>query len=661
MSRSAIAIITLFGWMVAAALPADAKRIAFVVGIDSYDNLPAEDQLQKAVNDATAVGAAFERLGFKVHSEVNPGRIRFYQSWSRFLDAVEPGDTAALFFSGHGIEMKGVNYLVPSDVPQVSDGDQPVLEAASIQVNELIAKLKERGPLVTLVVLDACRDNPFVVSGGSKSLGGAKGLSRVEPPRGVFVMFSADAGQRALDRLPQNDSDPNSIYTRNLLPLLETPGMGLRQIAVAVRDQVDELARSVGHSQFPAYYDAMQGKDDLYLAGRGAPEPDDRPIDRKDPKTDPCTGAEADWQSAFRIGTVAAFQDHLDRFLSCKYAALARVEIDKSKPLPPPPDVCAGAQAHYQSAAALGTASAFQDHLDRFGSCNFAGLALAAINQPPADPCAGAQAHWQSADSIGTVPALQDHLSRFGSCSFAGLATSRIEDLGRCAGAQAHWQSALSINSKSAYEDHLARFPTCDFVGLARTKIAALPPPPPPPQRQLYLALYDGIDFYGGDLAPRGIGASSLTGCAQLCADRQGCTHFTYNTSANLCFVKRGFDRVDRFAAARSGQIFAGTSRSEVPRIGGGTDWQIQANADYFQNDIDNGHVASNVQECQNICAAMSNCMAFSFIHPPRRVTNRCWVKHTAGSLTTKSGVTSGRRVPSGEVRPSEIIILNAN
>jgi uncharacterized caspase-like protein len=231
------------------ALPAAAeKRVAFVVGIDRYDNLSEGLQLKKAANDATAVGDTMRDLGYEVIRAPNVGRVEFLRQWNRFLNALEPGGTAMFFFAG--------------------DGEEEVLKGAALKLDTLLDGFRARKPAVSLIVLDACRDNPFVTSRG-RSLGGSRGLADVRAPSGTFIMYSAGAGQRAIDRLSETDPDANSIYTRALLPKLKTPGLGIQEIAREVRRAVMETARTVGHEQVPAYYDEVTG--DFCPAGCTAP------------------------------------------------------------------------------------------------------------------------------------------------------------------------------------------------------------------------------------------------------------------------------------------------------------------------------------------------------------------------------------------------------
>lgn len=240
--------------------PAQAqKRVAFVVGVDRYDNLGPQQQLQRAVSDARAVGAILGSLGYEVIAAENVSRPVFNAQWAKFLDKLQPGDTAAVYFSGHGVEIEGLNFLLPRDVPNVSFGRQEQIKRESLSVSEMLLDLRPRKPQVTLVILDACRDNPLG-SSEHRSAGSHGGLARMEPPEGTFIMYSAGAGETALDRLPGNDPDKiNSVYTRRLLPLLTTPGLALPELARQLRSEVRDLTAPVPHVQRPAYYDGLIG------------------------------------------------------------------------------------------------------------------------------------------------------------------------------------------------------------------------------------------------------------------------------------------------------------------------------------------------------------------------------------------------------------------
>ncbi len=243
------------------------KRKAFVVGIKTYDNLPPERQLTKTINDARSVAETLKEDGFEISERLEDiDRRTFNMRWQEFVHSVQPGDEVVFYYSGHGIEVGGSNYLVPRDVPKFTEGQEQLIRSESISFSELQNQLAQRGPKMSLFILDACRDNPFDET-GAKSLGGQKGLRPVPEVRGTFVMFAAGYQQSALDRLSESDSDPHSVYTRKLLPLAKKKGLRLQDLAVQVREEVEDLAMTVSHTQVPAYYDQLRGK--FCLAGCG--------------------------------------------------------------------------------------------------------------------------------------------------------------------------------------------------------------------------------------------------------------------------------------------------------------------------------------------------------------------------------------------------------
>lgn len=237
------------------------SRLAFVVGNDSYQNV---EQLKKASNDARAVAQTMQGLGFKVTLGENLSRRDFNARFSVFEASVQPGDITFVFYSGHGIELDGANYLIPVDAPKVTAQQQALLKDESISSDGMIQRLRDRGALLQVLVLDACRENPFRDKTG-RALGPAG--SSLGPPkavRGLFVMYSAGNGQVALDRLSDTDTNPNSVFTRSLLPKLGDPNRSLRGIAIDTRAEVNRLAGTVGSDQFPGYYDQTDGE--IYLS-----------------------------------------------------------------------------------------------------------------------------------------------------------------------------------------------------------------------------------------------------------------------------------------------------------------------------------------------------------------------------------------------------------
>lgn len=257
------------------------NRLAFVVGNDAYQNVTP---LQKAVNDARAVGRTLQQLGFRVTLGENLAWREYVEKFSAFENSIQPGDTAFLFYSGHGVEIDGANFLIPVDAPKVAPEQQSLLKDVSISTDNMIQRLKSRGTRTQIIVLDACRENPFRQSNG-RSVGGARGLAGTQVPGGVFMIYSAGLGEVALDRLSDNDANPNSIFTRSFLPLLEDPENSLVAVAKQTRAKVSMLASRVGGTQFPAYYDEIDG--DIFLAKGASAEAVTSPPIAPEPRPTP--------------------------------------------------------------------------------------------------------------------------------------------------------------------------------------------------------------------------------------------------------------------------------------------------------------------------------------------------------------------------------------
>ncbi|GJM03050.1 MAG: hypothetical protein DHS20C08_15510 [Rhodomicrobium sp.] len=236
------------------------KRVALVVGNNNYVNVT---KLEKAENDADALGRSLQGLGFQVILQKNLNRRDFNRQLQRFLSQLSPGDEALFFFAGHGVEIRGQNYLLPTDIPNAAPGQESFVKSEAIGVNYVLSEIGRRKVRLSLLILDACRNNPFKQN-GTRSLGRTRGLGTMEaPPEGTFILYSAGFGQSALDRLSDSDPHPNSVFTRSLVPMLTKPGLKLSEAARQLRRKVMKLASTVSHEQRPAYYDEVLG--DFYF------------------------------------------------------------------------------------------------------------------------------------------------------------------------------------------------------------------------------------------------------------------------------------------------------------------------------------------------------------------------------------------------------------
>ncbi|MGC2777461.1 MAG: caspase family protein [Bradyrhizobium sp.] len=242
------------------------KRVALVVGNNDYKYVP---KLQKAVNDARTMGDTLKQLGFSVMVAENLNRQQFSQTLLAFDNAVEPGDTAFFFYAGHGFEIAGQNFLLPTDVPAAIEGQEELVRDASILADRVIERLQNKKARTSILVFDACRNNPFERA-GTRAVAGGGGLAPMtQLPEGVFSVFSAGPRQTALDRLSNEDANPNSVFTRTFAKELTQPGVNLVQVAQRTRRLVSELAETVRHKQIPVYFDQMV--DDVFLNGMTKP------------------------------------------------------------------------------------------------------------------------------------------------------------------------------------------------------------------------------------------------------------------------------------------------------------------------------------------------------------------------------------------------------
>jgi len=144
----------------------------------------------------------------------NQNRQAFSETLLAFDKAVEPGDTAFFFYAGHGFEIAGQNFLLPTGRAGRDRGPGRTGARRTILADRVIERLQNKKVRTAILVFDACRNNPFERS-GTRALSGGGGLAPMtQLPEGVFSVFSAGPRQTALDRLSNNDDNPNSVFTR---------------------------------------------------------------------------------------------------------------------------------------------------------------------------------------------------------------------------------------------------------------------------------------------------------------------------------------------------------------------------------------------------------------------------------------------------------------
>jgi uncharacterized protein len=251
MIRAVIALLTAL--MLQGPAAAQAQRRAIVIGIGEYRELQG---IVRPVGDAHTVHDRLSQLGFTAGLVLNADGPALQDAFNRFTASLQEGDVAVVYFSGHAGRVDGEFTLLAADAPPQGTRERRQ-QPFGLLLTTIADDIRVAGAQAQIFFIDACRGDPYVSSPpefGASSCGELK-----EPlPEGSLALFSASAGQRALDRLGDSDQDPHSIFTRTLLGHLHDAGPVVR-LARSVRTEVIELANSVQYQQTPAYLDELVG------------------------------------------------------------------------------------------------------------------------------------------------------------------------------------------------------------------------------------------------------------------------------------------------------------------------------------------------------------------------------------------------------------------
>ncbi|MVT49179.1 caspase family protein [Bradyrhizobium yuanmingense] len=285
------------------------KRVALVMGNSAYKNVA---RLANPANDATLVGGMFRKAGFDtvdIKLDLNGSEMR--RALRDFGGKARDAGVAVVYYAGHGIELDGVNYLIPTDATLETDSD--VLDETIALDRALFAV--EPAKQLRLIILDACRDNPFAKTMkrtiASRAIG--RGLAKVEPTSpNTMIAFAAKAGSTASD----GDSK-NSPFAAALVERLPTPGLDLRKAFGFVRDDV---LKNTGYKQEPFVYGSLGG-DDVALVPA-------KPV-AIGPQANPDSDIRRDYELALQLGTRDVWTAFLNRYPSGFYTDLAKAQLNR--------------------------------------------------------------------------------------------------------------------------------------------------------------------------------------------------------------------------------------------------------------------------------------------------------------------------------------------
>lgn len=285
------------------------KRVALVVGNSNYKNAAA---LPNPANDAAAIAATLKGAGFDiVESKLDLQAADMRRALRDFADQARDSDIAVVYYAGHGIEMDGTNYLIPTDARLERDTD---IYDEAFSLDRVLLAIEPARQL-RLVIVDACRNNPFAdtmkrtVSSRSVS----RGLARVEPTTtNTLVAFAAKAGLTALD-----GNSKNSPYATALVKYIATPGLDLRRAFGFVRDDV---LQATGNRQEPYVYGSLGGADVALVPGKAV---------ASTPAPNPQSEIRRDFELALQLGNKDALGAFLAQYPDGYYASLAKLQLAK--------------------------------------------------------------------------------------------------------------------------------------------------------------------------------------------------------------------------------------------------------------------------------------------------------------------------------------------
>ena len=291
------------------------RKVALVIGNSEYNHAA---KLPNTGHDATAMAFLLKDAGFEVvevHNDI--GASEFRRVTRLFGETARTAEIALFYYAGHGMEVDGANYLVPTDARLATDLD---VEDEVISLDRILRAL-EPARRLRLVILDACRDNPFLKKmkqiPATRSIG--RGLARVDPANSdTLVAFAAKAGSVAAD-----GQGRHSPFTEALLKHLATPGLDIRFALGRVRD---EVLTKTGRRQEPFVYGSLGGATVTLLPAAAAANLADTAVR---PQMDPESQARRDYELAERVATKEAWDLFLSRHQFGFLAELARAQRAK--------------------------------------------------------------------------------------------------------------------------------------------------------------------------------------------------------------------------------------------------------------------------------------------------------------------------------------------
>lgn len=285
------------------------KRVALVIGNGRYLSAP----LKNPVNDAKDMAAGLRKLGFDVIEKTDVSQKEMNRAIAQFGSKLSSDSIALFYYAGHGMQVRGKNYLVPVDAQIDSEAS---VRVETVDVDGVLDQLN--ASTLNIVILDACRNNPFE----RRFRGNVGGLAQMDAPKGSLIAYATAPGKTAAD-----GEGRNGLYTQELLRLMQTPGLPIEQVFKRVRANV---ARVTADNQIPWEASSLTG--DFYFtaskSGSSLPPPASAQTAMQNTQNADLIAIElAYWESIKGSQNLADFRAYLEKYPDGQFAALAKNRI----------------------------------------------------------------------------------------------------------------------------------------------------------------------------------------------------------------------------------------------------------------------------------------------------------------------------------------------
>jgi hypothetical protein len=421
------------------------RRVALVIGNSAY---PGAGALKNPANDANDIAAKLKKLGFDVTVRTDMRHKDMLRSLTDFGDKVQSGTEALFFYAGHGMQVRGKNYLLPIDAEIRNEASA---SSEAVDVDQLLDKLSLAR--LSVVILDACRNNPFE----RRFRGSGQGLAQINAPTGTLIAYATAPGKVAAD-----GDGRNGLYTSELLTAMEIPGIKIEDVFKRVRGNV---VKKSNDAQTPWESSSLTG--DFYFTFQGpttvnvqqAPARARTPEEIED----------SHWDDIKDSRELVGFEEYLKLYPAGRYAGQARSKIAKLK-----------AEARQPEKSPVVVAPT---------------PAQVAVSSTPDNPEA---AMWNEVKASGAREYLDAYLKQYPKGKYVALAKIELKKLDEKDKAQrakettekqqaaererqealrneqAAWDGAKTTGTAAAYASYLDRYPKGRYAALAQAVLPKL-------------------------------------------------------------------------------------------------------------------------------------------------------------------------------------------